>query len=601
MCGIFGIVGNHDQQLGEILLGAARRLSYRGYDSVGCATIDAQGHIDLRKDVGKIDEVNERLDFSTMSGRRGMVQLRWATFGAPSVENAQPHLDSSGALIGAHNGNIVNNVSLRERFIDEGLTVRGTNDGESCVHAVESHVNQGDGILDAIRKAAQDLQGDYAFVVASKDADESDPAMYAIKNGSGLVVGIGDGTTCVSSDLPSILPLTRKILRIKDGETVSLWPDRVEIRRVSDGLIVEREPEMFTEGMDAAEKGGYAHFMEKEIHEQPQAAAELIHWLVASPHVEPFLDSMRRARHLYLVGCGTSYHACMIGASYFNRLAGIPAIPVLAPQFTETLASILTPDDTVVFVSQSGETKDVLNALNAARQSNATLLGILNVLGSTLMEASDHYLPLACGYEISVPATKTFLNQVVMFLYLADQLRAGGPEIDWNGLPRLIETTLHATDAAARRAAEILNTHNEMYYLGYGMTLGVAMEGALKLKEITYAHCEGMLSSEFKHGPLSAVYEGYPVLFVSGPSDAAMMVNHISEVACRGGHPIAVACEDGLLRKNVSEYVVIPDAAQEIATLLAVLPLQLLSYHMSLLRELDPDFPRNLSKTLTVD
>lgn len=601
MCGIFGIVKEHEEPLGEILIGAARRLAYRGYDSVGCATIDESGKIDLRKDIGKIDEVNERLNFNEMSGQRGIVQLRWATFGSPSQENAQPHLDSDGDLVGVHNGNIVNHVSLRDGFIAEGMTVRSANDGESIVHAVEHYVDRGEAMVDAIRAAAHDLQGDYALIIASSDVAGSDGALHAVKSGSGLVVGIADGATCVSSDLPSILPITNKILRLQDGEMVSLWPDRVELRRLSDGELIEREPEVFTEGMDAAEKGGYAHFMEKEIHEQPKAAAELIHWLDASPFVPQFLDALSSAKHLYFVGCGTSYHACMIGAAYFNRIAEIPAIPVLAPQFTETLAPILTPEDTVVFVSQSGETKDVLNALHATRKTGAKILGVLNVIGSALMHLSDHYLPLACGYEISVPATKTFLNQVVLFLYLADKLRVHGVKIDWDEIPDIIEQTLVSTKGPAKEAASILNPHDEMYYLGYGLTLGVAMEGALKLKEITYAHCEGMLSSEFKHGPLSAVHDGYPILFVTAPDDAAMMVNHINEVACRGGRPIAVACEDGLLRKHAREYIPLPDVGQEIATLVAVLPLQLISYYMSIARGIDPDFPRNLSKTLTVD
>jgi glucosamine--fructose-6-phosphate aminotransferase (isomerizing) len=597
LCGIFGIVTDRDRPLGDTLLEAGRRLAYRGYDSIGCATIDGAGAIDLRKDAGKIDEVDARYHFREMAGRRGIVQLRWATFGAPSHANAQPHLDSDGDLVGAHNGNIVNNVVLRTEFAAEGMVVRSTNDGESCIHAVERYVDRGLDMVESIRRATGDLQGDYAFVIGR----QGDETLHAIKMGSGLVVGLAGGATCVSSDLPSILPLTDRIIRVRDGEMVTLWPDHVELRRVDDGALVEREVEVFTGGMETAQKGGYAHFMLKEIHEQPQVAAELLHWLAASPHVAPFADAMAKARRLYLVGCGTSYHACMVGAAYLNRLAGLAAVPVLAPQFRETLAHTLVPEDTVVLVSQSGETKDVLNALNAARPSGATLLGVLNVLGSTLMHASDRYLPLACGYEISVPATKTYLNQVLLFLYLAGRLRRVGEPIDWSGVPALIERALQDTGAGARRVADVLNPFDEMYYLGYGPTVGVAMEGALKLKEITYAHCEGMLSSEFKHGPLSAVYDGYPVVFVTAPGDAAMMVNHVNEVTCRGGRAIAVAAEDALLRQNADDYLVLPPAGNELTALIAALPLQLVSYYMSVARGIDPDFPRNLSKTLTVD
>jgi len=595
VCGIFGIVTEQEKPLGNTLVQAGRRLAYRGYDSVGCATLDGAKTIDLRKDAGKIDEVNGRLCFEEMSGLRGIVQLRWATFGSPSQANAQPHLDSDGNMVGAHNGNIVNNIFLRQEFIAEGMTVRSANDGESCVHAVERYINQGIGMVESIRRATHDLQGDYAFVIGHQDAE----TLHAIKMGSGLVVGLGEGATYVSSDLPSILPLTSKILRVYDGEIVTLWHDRVELRRVDDGALIEREPEIFTDGMDAAEKGGYPHFMQKEIHEQPQVAAELIHWLDASPLVDPFLDAMVNARRLYFVGCGTSYHACLIGAAYFNQLTRLAAVPVLAPQFGETLVHTLGPEDTVVLVSQSGETKDVLNVLNASRPTGAKILGVLNVLGSTLMHASDHYLPLACGYEISVPATKTYLNQVLLFLHLADRMR--GSKIDWTKVPDLIEKTLEQTDEAARYVAELLGPYHEMYYLGYGQTLGVAMEGALKLKEITYAHCEGMLSSEFKHGPLSAVYDNYPVVFVTAPNDATMMINHVNEVTCRGGRAIVLAAEDELLRKNADDYLLLPPAGQELTALLAVLPLQLISYYMSVARGIDPDFPRNLSKTLTVD
>jgi glucosamine--fructose-6-phosphate aminotransferase (isomerizing) len=595
VCGIFGIVSERERPLGDILLQAGRRLAYRGYDSIGCATLADNGEIDLRKDAGKIDEVDAKLHFGEMRGRRGMVQLRWATFGAPSQANAQPHLDSEGGMVGAHNGNIVNNVALREEFIAEGMTVRGSNDGESCVHAVERYASRGLGMVESIRRAAGDLQGDYAFVIGRRDGD----ALHAIKMGSGLVVGLAEGATCVSSDLPSILPLTNKVVRIYDGEMVSLWHDRIELRRVEDGSLIERAPEIFDEGMEAAEKGGYAHFMLKEIYEQPRVAAELIHWLEASPTVTPFLEAMVAARRLYFVGCGTSYHACLVGAAAFNRTANLAAVPVLAPQFGETLLHTLGPEDTVVLVSQSGETKDVLNVLKAARPTGAKILGVLNVIGSTLMIASDHYLPLACGYEISVPATKTYLNQVVLFLYLADRLRGGG--IDWSRVPDLIQETLERSEEPARRVAELLNPFDEMYYLGYGQSLGVAMEGALKLKEITYAHCEGMLSSEFKHGPLSAVYEGYPVLFVSAPDDARMMINHVNEVTCRGGRAIVVAGEDELLRKEADDFLLLPPAGQALTALLAALPLQLISYQMSVSRGIDPDFPRNLSKTLTVD
>lgn len=595
MCGIFGIVTEKEQNLGPILIEAARRLTYRGYDSVGAATISGS-RIDLRKDVGKVDEVAERYNFAEMTGSRGITQLRWATFGAPSQVNAQPHLDSDGDLVGAHNGNVVNNVELRQQFMAEGMTVRSHNDGESCVHAVERYIDRGFDFIEAIRRAYWDLQGDYAYVIGRINDDK----LYAIKKGSGLVVGIGEGFTCVSSDLPSILPLTRKILRIQDGEIITLWADRVELRSVSDGSLIEREPELVTETMEAVQKGGYPHFMLKEIHEQPQVAREVLHMLAGSVEVESVLDAIRNARQVYFIGCGTSYHACLAGSVYFAQLAGKAVIPVLAPQFIPQYLPAVNRQDVGIFVSQSGETKDVLNALQAADSRGMTCLGLANVIGSTLTKATAGWLPLCCGYEISVPATKTFTNQVVTFLYLA--CRLGGKDTGLlEQIPALMEETLAMCEPQIQAISAEINRWNDLYCLGYGATYPMALEGALKLKEITYAHCEGMLSTEFKHGPLSAVSEGYPVLFVAGPDDVPLIVSGINEVTCRGGRAIAIGQEDARLRANASDVINLPAASPEVSSLLSVLPLQLLAYHMSVARGYDPDFPRNLSKTLTVD
>ena len=596
MCGIFGIVTSKDETLGPLLVEAGKRLSYRGYDSVGCATLTSDGQVDLRKDVGRIEDVARRLAFHEMRGTRGIVQLRWATFGAPSQANAQPHLDSDGDLVGAHNGNVVNNVELREAFIAQGMVVRSTNDGETCVHAVERYVDQGFSMLDAIRHAYHDLAGDYAFVIGRVGENR----LYAFKKGSGLVAGVTDGISVVSSDLPSLLPLTRRIVRVEDGEIVVLEPGRIELRRVEDGRRIEREVEAITETMEEAQKGGFAHFMLKEIHEQPRRAGEMLHLYDASPHVAPLVERMKAARNLYLVGCGTSYHACLLGATYIARLAGRPAIPVLAPQFVPQYVPAVGRDDVGVFVSQSGETKDVLLALEAARGRGLEPLALINVIGSTLMRESHAYLPLACGYEISVPATKTFLNQALAFLYLA--LRMGGHSTAMlHTLPGLIEETIGAAEAQVAGLAESLARHDDLYCLGYGLTYPIALEGALKMKEVTYAHCEGMLSTEFKHGPLSAVTDGYPVIFVAGPEDVARIVSGVNEVTCRGGRAIAIGEEDPRLRANAHDLVVLPPAGPLFNPLLAVVPLQLLAYRLSVARGLDPDYPRNLSKTLTVD
>jgi len=595
MCGIFGYVTSKDEEIGPLLIEAAKRLTYRGYDSVGVATFD-HGTIDLRKDVGKVETVSEKYNFAEMRGQRGITQLRWATFGEPSQVNAQPHLDSDGDMVGAHNGNVVNNVELREQFMAEGLTVRSQNDGETCVHAVERYINRGYEFIDAIRLAYGDLEGDYAFVIGRANDDK----LYAFKKGSGMVVGIGDGFTCVSSDLPSILPLTRQVIRPQDGEVVTLWADQVEVRSVKDGKKIDRKPETVTESMDAVQKGGYPHFMLKEIHEQSQVARELSHVLNGNREVDALVKKMEKARHLYFIGCGTSYHAATAGAVFFGQVAGRAAIPVLAPQFIAQYAPAVNHDDVGIFVSQSGETKDVLNALEAAEARGMACFGLANVVGSTLTRTASLCLPLCCGYEISVPATKTFTNQVVTFLYLAYKL-AGKDTRDLEHIPALMEETLAMVAPQIESIARDINEWNDIYCLGYGATYPIALEGALKLKEITYAHCEGMLSTKFKHGPLSAVSKGFPILFIASPDDVPLIISGINEVKVRGARAIVVGEEDPRLRANGDDLVVIPKSDAQINALLAVLPLQLLSYHMSVMRGYDPDFPKNLSKTLTVD
>ncbi len=595
MCGIFGIVTDKEQPLGPILIEAAKRLTYRGYDSVGAATISG-ARIDLRKDVGKVDVVAEKYNLAEMSGTRGITQLRWATFGEPSQVNSQPHLDSDGDLVGAHNGNVVNNVELRQEFMAEGMTVRSHNDGESCVHAVERYVNRGFGFIEAIQHAYNDLQGDYAYVIGKINDDK----LYAVKKGSGLVIGIGEGFTCVSSDLPSILPLTRTIIRIQDGEIITLWADRVELHSIKDGSLIQREPEIITETMASVQKGGYPHFMLKEIHEQSQVAREVLHLLAGSPDVQTVLDKIKTARHVYFIGCGTSYHACLAGSVYFAQIAGRAVIPVIAPQFVPQYLPAVNNQDVGVFVSQSGETKDVLNALHSAEERGMTCFGLANVIGSTLTKTTACWLPLCCGYEISVPATKTFTNQIVTFLYLAYRL-AGRNTAELDTIPELMELTLEMTAAQVKDITPSFNGWNDVYCLGYGLTYPMALEGALKLKEITYAHCEGMLSTEFKHGPLSAITDQFPVIFTVGPQDVPVIVSGINEVTCRGGRAIAIGQDDARLRANASDLIIIPTASPEVSSLLSVLPMQLLSYHMSVARGYDPDFPRNLSKTLTVD
>jgi len=563
-----------------------------------CKTVDDVP----RYDSISFQEVAEKYNFEEMSGDRAILQLRWATFGAPSQVNSQPHLDSDGDLVGAHNGNVVNNVELMEEFRAEGMTVRSENDGESCVHAVERYYDQGHDLVEAIRLATRDLKGDYSFVIGSVGDDK----LYAIKKGSGLVAGVSEDMVCIGSDLPSILPLTQNILRLNDGEIISFWADGYEIISVEDGSRIEREPEMVIETMEAAQKGGYPHFMLKEIHEQSKVAGDLLNVLESSTDLETFIDKLDKARDIYIIACGTSFHAGLLGAIYLNKFAGRAAIPVLAPQFAAQYGNAVGPKDVGIFISQSGETKDVLNAIECARGRGMGVLGLVNVVGSSLELVSDAHLPLACGYEISVPATKTYLNQVLALLYVS-LVWGGGNTEALKRIPGLIDLVLEKTEGQIDPVVEKVKDWDDLYSLGYGLTYPVALEGALKFKEITYAHCEGILSTEFKHGPLSAVYDGYPVIFTAGPEDVPLIISGINEVTTRGGHVIAIGLKDSRLEKNAQQTLEIPelDLPEELVpavlALLSAIPMQVLSYQCSLARGYDPDFPRNLSKTLTVD
>jgi len=596
MCGIFGIVYTSERPLGEVLTGAANRLAYRGYDSVGAAAIPADGAIDLRKEVGKVREVAEELRFDELFGLRGIVQLRWATFGAPSVPNAQPHLDSEGMLVGAHNGNVVNNAELRRQFIAEGMKVRGTNDGESCVHAVERHIKRGLPLPEAVRAAYNDLEGDFAFVISDREHNR----LVAVKKGWCLVVGSGPDFTCYSSDLPSILPLTRKVIPVEDGEMVVLEPGRVRLFHVADGSKVIRPAKEVSDKMGAAEKGGYDHFMLKEIHEQPETARALLHLLEASEYLPRMVETLRAAERLFLVGSGSSYHACLIGSTFWSRLAGKLAVPALPHQFIEQYGQALRPGDVALYVSQSGETKDVLNAIAFATPKGVVPLGLVNVLGSTMTRKVQVYLPLACGWEISVPATKTYTNQVIALIALAAAV-GGQPVEELDAAPAWIERAIAKTDGPMTALAQQFVGCDRLFILGYGLGHGVAREGALKCKEVTGLPCEGMFSSEFKHGPLAMVEEDTPVFFTAPPSGAEMLTNHVTEVTARAGHATVLAADHKGLRAEASRFIPLPVASDLEYAIVGAVPFQLLGYHLAVAKGMDPDYPRNLSKTLTVD
>ncbi len=607
MCGIFAITSNKRNNIGEILVECAEKLTYRGYDTVGIATV-YKNSIQLRKDKGKFDEVAEKLRLHEMRGSKGIAQLRWATFGAPSKLNAQPHLDCDEDLCAAHNGNILNFLPLREQYTKEGHIVRSMNDGEICVHAVERYFDQTGDMLEAIRGGCSDLKGDYAFAVMHRD----DNKVYAVKMGSSLFAGIGEGETCVSSDLPSILPVTRKIVNIHDGEMVILTPETLELRRISDGELIERKPYISDADIRVAQKGGYPHFMLKEIHEQVSATRTLFS-AIREPYISQFIATLIEAERVFFVACGSSFHASVVGSYFFNDLANIAAIPVIGGQFISLYGESINENDVVVCISQSGETKDVIDVVHHVRKRKAKILSVVNVLGSTLTHLSDLYLPIGSGFEISVPATKTYTSQVTLFSFLA--IKAGEKKATLSAksakslindlkakLPALIDETISTTTLKARTLAPYLSEYSHFYVLGHGLTHGVALEGALKIKEVCYIVADGMYSSEFKHGPLSIVDEGYPIVFTIAPNDAEHIVNHLAEVECRGARIIATGEDHPLLRRYVKEedFLIVPKSNQYLSPILQAIPLQLMAYHLATYKDIDPDYPRNISKTLTV-
>lgn len=608
MCGIFGVISAREN-VAEKLLTIGKRLAYRGYDSAGLATYDGD-KIDLRKDTGTIEGVNNELNLEAMKGQCGIGQLRWSTFGRPTKVNAQPHFDCDQDMVGAHNGNIVSFYDTKDRLEREGHEIKSMNDGEICVHAVEKYYDQHENMITAIRSGIDEIEGDFAFVTFHADEPEK---IYAVKMGSSLVVGVGEDEMYVASDLPSILPLTQTFVPLNNGEIVELTPDSYQIYRVEDGTKVTREPRVTDLSAETAVTGEYDYFLTKEIHEQVETTEKLSQ-SIESDMLEDIVTHLTQTEQLFLLGCGSSYNASMVGAYYLNNLAGLLSIPVIGGKFLEEYRGYEPGENTgILCVSQSGETKDIINAIHFAEPKGYDILSILNVPGSTVERLSDSYAYIGAGIERSVAATKTYTNQVVLFLTLATRLARVTNQISTEKyqtlkqsieqLPSLIQTTLERSKPKAKRLASELRETDAMSILGYGVTHGVAKEGALKIREINYISAESMYSSEFKHGPLSIVEDGYPVVYVVAPEDEYYVTSHVSEVECRDGRPIVVGEPIPGLQDYVEEgdYFQLPEAPHLLSPILAAIPLQLLALYMSLERDINPDYPRNLSKTLTVD
>lgn len=599
MCGIFGIIFERDREdLGNLLIKAGRRLVYRGYDSVGIATVESSGKIDLRKDVGKLEEVSRILNFSEMKGKRGIVQLRWATFGIPKKENAQPHIDCTGKLVGAHNGNIINTLSLIEKLKKSGHSFRGDNDGEVVIHAVEEGLRKGLSLEKAVMNAKNYLKGDYAWVGGLSEEDK----LVCVKMGSSLYIGKGDGFTACSSDLPSLMEFTRKTIPINDGEFAVLEPEKITIFDINTGEEINgRKFVTIDQEIGLAEKEGFPHFMLKEIKNQAERSEILLDFLFQNPLIDELISKLLNSRNIFIVGSGSSYHASLAGSKYITRLTGRHAIAAVAGSFIEDYASFLDKLDSFILVSQSGETKDIIRVQNYLIEKGfENIFPIVNVIGSTIQLKSKIHIPLLTQLEVSVPATKTFLNQMIIFLFLAMKMAKGNAK-ELDHLPEIIKRTLLEKEEEAKKISEILLPHESLHILGHSLTYPSALEGALKIKETSYIHAEALPSSEFKHGPLAVVEDGYKIIVISTKEDAPIVISHINEIRCRGGHVITISPEDKLLKENSDITIEIPTKNQLFVPIISVIILQYIAYYLSVGKGLDPDFPRNLSKTITVD
>ena len=612
MCGIVGYIGDRDAA--PILVEGLRRLEYRGYDSSGLAVFDGT-RIEIRRSVGRIGALAELLARSAVRGTVGLGHTRWATHGRPSEDNAHPHADCSGRLVVVHNGIIENHLALTEQLEAIGHTFRSETDTEVIAHLVEHYLADAADLETAVRAALGEIRGAYAFCILS----EMEPGrIIAAKRGAGsVVIGFGEGEAFVASDIPALLPHTRTVTILQDDEVAVIDRDGVKLSGL-DGRTVERPASRITWDAAMAEKGGYPHFMLKEIHEQPLAVANTVSGrvdveagTVILPEANLSEALVARVRRVVLVACGTSYHAALVGRFMIERLAGIAAEVDIGSEFRYRDA-ILGPDSLVVAISQSGETADTLGAAKAARLRGAPVLAITNVVGSALARETDGVLYTHAGPEIGVASSKTFTATLTAcyLLGLALGLRRGflTPRdaqkrlADLAEVPALIQRALGA-EPAIRDIAKELRAYDSFLYLGRGVHFPIALEGALKLKEISYAHAEGYPAGEMKHGPIALIDGRMPVVALA-PRDGSYdrMVANLEEVHARDGRILAVCHEDDSGIAHRADWVIpIPAAAELLAPLVSVVPLQLLAYHMAVLRGCDVDQPRNLAKSVTVE
>jgi glucosamine--fructose-6-phosphate aminotransferase (isomerizing) len=612
MCGIVGYVG--DRNACGIIVEGLKKLEYRGYDSAGVAVLD-DGALNVRRAVGRIKALETVLRERPVNGSIGIGHTRWATHGRPSEDNAHPHTDCSGGLVVVHNGILENYLEIKDRLASDGHTFKSETDTEVLAHLIEHHLRGTRRLDQAVKAALREVTGSYAVGVVSRAAPDR---LIAAKQGAGsVVVGLGRGEMFVASDIPAILSHTRDVVILEDNDVAVVTAHGVELSTL-DGDPVQREPTKILWDPIMAEKGGYRHFMLKEIYEQPRAIADTFRGRVAPetgnvvlPEINLDPSTVRAIQRVVLVACGTAWHAALLARTMIERLAGIPAEVDLASEFRYRDA-IVGPETLVVAVSQSGETADTIGAVKAARLKGCPILAITNVVGSALAREATGVLQMHAGPEIGVASTKAFATMIVasylLGLWLGRQRGALTSEDvkkrihELVEIPRLVEKTLEL-DGRMEALARQVSDASDFLYLGRGVQFPIALEGALKLKEISYIHAEGYAGGEMKHGPIALIANQLPVVVLI-PRDSShdRMLGNMEEVRARDGQVIAVCHpEDRAAASKAHHVIEVAPCAELLAPLLTVIPLQLLAYHVALRRGCDVDQPRNLAKSVTVE
>lgn len=593
MCGIVGCILK-DKKAAPVLLDCIEKLEYRGYDSVGMATLDQRG-IHIKKDSGKIKKVDEKINFSDLPGNIGISHVRWATHGIPNKENSHPHVDDTGDIAVVHNGIIENFIEIKESLIKEGHVFKSQTDTEVIPHLIEKYMDLGNTLEGALKKTLSIIKGSYAIGAISKDNHNE---IIAARKDSPLIIGLGDDEYFIASDAPAILNYTKNIIYVDNGEIAILNESGVKVKD-SNGNIINKNIDVLDWTPEMAEKEGYDYFMIKEIHEQESVVKNT---LSEEENIRKIVSKLDNINRICFVACGTSYHASLTGKYLIESMACIPTDVILASEFKYS-ANALDENTLVIFISQSGETADTLKALKIANKKSKTL-AIVNVLGSSATREADFVVYTKAGPEIAVAATKTYISQLVC-IYLFSAILAGNDEILENlkRVPEYISKTLADEDEIKKIATKYKDAQ-DFFFIGRGLSYPTALEGALKLKEITYIHGEGYAAGELKHGPLALIDTDVPVVVIVPPGDSyGKTISNLEEVKARGAEVIAIGSDnDQFIKKQIEDSFCIDETVNEIiAPLVYVVPLQLLAYYVSLKRGLDPDKPKNLAKCVTVE